>query len=218
MKRTGKEVPDLAEMTNGPFIVVESDNGPGAEDKVEINEHYLELLFVLMPGIAGNHIWKGTQRCGRNPNYSMNKVRVGKMKEMVTPSDEAFVIWTCENFYDSVVHEVDQILKQEEDATHKIERRLQGKYTKQGTKKYSGWTPEGKLRWNELVKECGNQWISLERDHHLRTQYEKAKHDFIDMFERDWIRKVHRPATANHMREEKSEDAAGNCFVTSFEV
>ena len=83
MKRTGKEVPDLAEMTNGPFIVVESDNGLGAEDKVEINEHYLELLFVLMPGISGNHIWKGTQRCGRNPNYSMNKVRVGKMKEMV---------------------------------------------------------------------------------------------------------------------------------------
>ena len=74
------------------------------------------------------------------------------------------------------------------------------------------------MRWNELVSQCANQWVALEEGHQHYTQHQKAKADFINMFEKEWVRRVHRPATSLTMREEKSEDAAAHCFVTSFEV
>jgi hypothetical protein len=186
----------------GPFLrtVVEIMDEHGekeytyADDNMGVNECFLEALFHIMPGVVGNNIWKAVHRCPRNPNFA--KMQVGKMRELVTRSDEAFIIWTFENFYEGVLEEVESHFADNAGggsgiATLKAKNRdspNKGKYAKQGTRKYSGWTPEGKKRWNDLVTDCTMRW-NREKPTGIAEE-DWSKSVFVKKFEVDWIIRV----------------------------
>ena len=211
LKSTGKDIPTIKEVAMGPFLRTALDNGTYADDILGVNETFLDALFSIMPGVVGNNVWKGIHRCTRNPAYSTGSVQVGKMTEMVTRSDEAFVIWCFENFFDSVMKDVEDHFAE---ASNQRERRLQGKYTKQGTKKYTGWPNDGKIRWNDLVRESTQRWNRQKPESVLHENW--PRHMFEKMFEREWILKVHKPSNES-MRLDNETEEAEHCVISSFE-
>ena len=216
----GKPYPSLPEVCQGPFLKIASDDDESSTDgSLIINQAFLEALFLLMPAVVGNNIWKGSHRCPRNPRYASGELPRGSLTEMVTPSDEAFVIWCFENFYESVKHEVTTETEQNQaneqnQATHEaqIERKNHGKFTKQGTRKFSGWSQEGKGRWNAVVRDS-TSW----RNGPQPAGADCPKQEFKRLFQEQWFSTVYKKGKAKGGGGVEKGDMALNCVITSFE-
>ena len=98
--------------------------------------------------------------------------------------------------------------------THAIERRGQGKYTKQGTRKFSGWTNEGKVRWNVLFDESINRWAITKPSTIEEKKWPLTA--FTKRFQDHWMRFVYRQTLSKNNGDDAKEEAR-NCFVTDFE-
>ena len=83
-----------------------------------------------------------------------------------------------ENFYDCVVGELEnEIAGLPIDTTGK----LQSKWTKTATRRFGGWSDEGKMHRNGIMKDLKERWG--DQDAVAAT----AKGDFKNLFEDKWI-------------------------------
>ena len=64
-------MPTVGQISKGPFEVDEE-----TDKDIGINQHYMELLFCLMPAIAGVQVWRGAARCHRILLISRHFIKV----------------------------------------------------------------------------------------------------------------------------------------------
>jgi hypothetical protein len=173
------DLPLVSDVAMGPLKRSVSEDGGFLDDVLGPNALLLDAIFNLMPALVGSNIWKGVVRCGRHPNYSRNKVSVGTMEEMITISDMAMLSWGFENLYDCVVGEVENESAGLADDTSEKKR---SKWTKTATRRFGGWSDQGKVHWNGIMKDLKERWG--EQD----TTLQMAKGDFKRLFEDRWVR------------------------------
>lgn len=180
MEANGHNVPNLTDVTMGPLSRKVSEDGMLLNDISGVNQIFMDALFFLMKAVTGGNVWRGTNRCGRQPVYSLGRMRVGTFSEMVTLSDMAFLIWVFENFYQSVLSE----LENEKRALDKLEQMnvVAPKWTQLGHRKFGGWSDSGKLRWNEIMVDMKERWERL-----VPTGETCYKTEFIAAFEERWM-------------------------------
>ena len=214
-------LPDPEVLKQGPFVhsdTIDQSTDLGALPPiVELNRPYLDMIFQLMPAVVGVQIWRGQSRCGRDPAYQLNDVTVGGFQEMVTPSDQVFMVWAYENFYNDVVDDT-KVPMVANDKDNIILKKVRGKWTQQGsTDKYGGWKHEGKLAYNRLMKQIKAQMgTSL----HMRVAVEPRGHrdvgavdHFKAAFEQRWretngifVQEVSNSGGSNEGGEEEDDD------------
>ena len=174
------EIPKLDNICMGPFVRTVKADGTYDDDIIKVNEWFLEALFQLMPAVVGSNVWRGTVCCGRHPNYSRNKIKVGTIEEMVTLSDQAYICWGVENCYRSVITELDNYKLHEE--TGPVDKH---KWTKNATRRFGGWSDSGKTRWNTLMVETRERWNRKQMAGTELDDYPKAR--FVKEFEARWF-------------------------------
>ena len=157
-------LPEPEVLKQGPFVhsdPIDQSTDLDALPPVEgLNRPYLDMIFQLMPAIVGVQIWRGQSRCGRDPAYQLGEVTVGGFQEMVTTSDQVFMVWAYENFYKDVVDD-SKVPVVANDKENNILKKVRGKWTQQGsTDKYGGWKHEGKLSYNRTMKQIKAQMIT----------------------------------------------------------
>lgn len=164
----------------GPIQRTIREDGSFGDDFLGPNPWFMDMMFMLQSTLIGTNVWKGVLRCHRNPKYSNNKVPPGSFEELCTTSDMALSIWLFENEYDQVLKELDE----DEDiqdsglATHNPEN---GKWTTSNTKKFEGWSDEGKQAWNNIMVLIKERWVDIPREH------SRHKNEFIELFEQRWV-------------------------------
>ena len=106
-----------------------------------------------------------------------------KLNSIVIVSDEAFTLLMLENYWDSMeAMDEDDFYKPKKqktsdntsntctDNTEETKATVTGKWTRgqRGSRRFSGWEPQGLLRFNELVQAVVE---NREQDLHFETQY-----------------------------------------------
>ena len=160
--RNGKgaeNLPKLEEIEMGPFLVERDTRnvttGEAGREKIVkvvdnrtytgVNKVFLDMVFELQPALIGKTIWKGIVRCGRNPKFA-DKTKyfpTGTLEELLTNSDMAFLIWAFVNYYDVCKNNCEM---RSYGTSHTDT--VKPKFTRSATKKYDGWSDEGKRVWN----------------------------------------------------------------------
>ena len=147
-------MPTAEQTCKGPFKVDEK-----TDKVIGINQHYMELLFRLMPAIAGVQVWRGAARCQRDPAYSRHSIKVGTFNELVTTTDQIFACWAYCNFIDSVLDVCGgtgskKSLGGELNVPEALS--VTGKWTSQAVGR--SWTLAGQQKWNTLSKAIRSAW------------------------------------------------------------
>ena len=212
LRGEGRSLPNLDDICVGPVLrsILVRDSGSGGydgkydSDYLGINSWFMEMLFELMPALVGKNIWKGTARCGRNPKYRNGDVPIGSFEELVTTSDMAFLVWAFENYY--TIAETVDLLKFENGRQVETELGVSPKWTRQAARRYDGWSPQGKERWNYYMKdmklrmESGNPSIG----------------ELKERFSTEWKAKVGLSRVARGKPRAAESEAMGD-LVTSFD-
>jgi hypothetical protein len=116
----------------------EIDISEGSDEIIEDNDPFMFLVEHLFGQAHGLRNWKNA-KCYR------------KVSEILTVSDEAYILLSIENSWDAIKEEIDN--NDEPEAGGKRGTYAHGKYTNQGTNlRYGGWTKEGIKRFNELYE------------------------------------------------------------------
>lgn len=193
LKTSGAIIPSKTTLAQGPMLlqVKEVDqNGNAIYDTNFSGKHniaFLAVLHNLMPSIAGMNVWKGSMRCARSTEFTNSMKKVGTLQEMVTTSDMAFLCWTIENYYDGVKSQVERMMVTDCDNPSPVEKLSEkSRWGANATKKFGGWTEEGKLRWNYIRGTLRHTWDCVVREN------ENGKDKFTKEFEKIWNEKYSR--------------------------
>lgn len=195
LENSGAGIPTKTSIAQGPMLLEvgsQDVNGDALYNNENMsnahNSTFIAALFNLMPSITGMNIWKGSVRCGRNPAFFNNtKKKPGSLEEMVTASDMAFVCWAIENYYDGVKAQVYRLRLDDNDSPSPHEKyKEKSRWGANATKKFGGWTDEGKHRWNYIRKTIRLTWTEVQ------LVEGNGKHSFIQEFENHWLEKFSR--------------------------